>query len=223
MKILNDGMPNSVMISGISSMCCLQDRRDVERVVDHRVAVRRLEHVRQHVAVRAGAVHVVLAGAHVGDARGDTALRGRPALADRVLGQVVVDAPVLVHVDDAGEGQLPARVDDLGSLGDVDAGLDTREPAVLDGDVDGRHVGGVRVHHAGILDHQVIRCHRTSCVVTIVRSGTSTGSTSSSSSSLRNRRPQRVESVVVQETGRVVAELRGQFVEGQRVAPARRG
>ena len=89
-------------------MCSCEDRRDVEAVVDVRPSLGRGQDVGEHLPVGTGPVQVVGAGADVGDPGGHPALGGRAALGAGVLAELVVDPPVLVHVDDAGEEVLAA-------------------------------------------------------------------------------------------------------------------
>ena len=215
-------------------MCSLQDRRDVEAVVDVRAALGGGQHVGEDLAVGAGAVEVVGAGADVGEPGGDAALRRGAALGRGVLGQRVVDPPVLVGVDDAGEEVTAGRVDDRGGLGRVDPLLDRGEAAVGDGDVEpaGCVVAGPDDLGAG--DQQVVGAHASPSGSWDSGASRSTGSTRVSGCSRRadrrsgrrgrgRRAASRSTSSSVEAARGVVAELGGELVERQRALRAAAG
>ena len=130
-------------------------RREVERVVDERPTLGRGQDLGEQVGVGAALVQVVLPGAHVGQRGGDAALRTGAALGRGVLGQRVVDAPVLVGVDHPGEGQPAAALLDPSGVG-AEVRRDRGDAAALDGDVGVRHVLDAGPDDADVADDQVV-------------------------------------------------------------------
>ena len=132
------------------------ERREVVGVVHPETVLRQFEHLRVDLGVGAAALHVIAAGAHVVEARGHATLRGREALAVRVLGQRPVDARMHVRIDESREGQATLPIDDLlrvcrsQPLGHLD------DLAALHGDIHLFHGGLARAHHFHVLDEEVV-------------------------------------------------------------------
>ena len=149
------------MRAGISSMCSLQHRREVEarsRCTPGPPTAASTSG--KNSAVGAALVEVVLPGAHVGEAGRHAALRAGPALGGGVLLERVVDAPVLVGVDDAGERRAPAAVDDdVGVLG-RDVGSSRTNVPSADADVQLLAVlgPGVGADDGDVLDEGLQAC-----------------------------------------------------------------
>ena len=135
------------------------DRRHVIAVVHPETSLRQLAHFGHDFAVRAAAVEIILTGADIIEARGDTAHRGGLAFADRILGKRPIDADMHVRVDAAGEGQQPFGVEYLAGILGADFRCQPRHLAVLDGDVEAVHPGLVRAHHARVLDDEIKTLH----------------------------------------------------------------
>ena len=127
----------------------------MKAVIDPVVALRQAQHFGHEIPVRAAAVEIVLAGACIGEAGGYTARRGRLALGDGVLGVRLVDADVHVRIDDAGEREPVAAIDDLIRLVGPDVGREAGELPVLDADVQQINRAPVRTHDADVLDDSV--------------------------------------------------------------------
>ena len=140
----------------------LRHRREVEGVVDVGAALGGGQHLREELPVGPALVQVVLPGAHVGEPGGDAALGAGPALGLRILAQRVVDAPVLVGVDHAGEGHAAPAVHDHVRVLRGDVPLDPDELPVDDAEVERLAVlgtGDVRSDDRHVLDKGVEAGH----------------------------------------------------------------
>lgn len=136
-------------------------RREVESVVDERASFRGGQHVREELRVRATPVEVVLPRTHVGQSGRHTALGAGAALGGGVLGQRVVDAPVLVRVDRARVREPAAPVHDGLRLVGRDVGLHPHHLAAGNADVQPIAVGraGVGPDHGYVLDQGFQQFH----------------------------------------------------------------